>query len=96
MITEERLAEIEARANAATVHRWLRDALTVYALHHNGDYAKGLPVMVNRFWIRVESFPGCSPVEAEANAIFIAAARTDVPDLIAEVRRLRAAMEVAE
>ena len=63
-----------------TPQPWLRDGLTVYALHHNGDYDHGKPRLVNRFSARVDALThqGGTEEEAEANARLIAAA----PDLL--------------
>ena len=60
---------------------WLRDGLTIYALHHDGEYRKGVPTLVNRFSAHVEPclYQGGPEAEAEANARLIAAA----PDLLA-------------
>ena len=56
---------------------WLREGLTVYALHHyKNEYRKGLPVMVNRFYAHVDDClnQGGTEAEAEANARLIATA----------------------
>lgn len=81
-MTHERLAEIKARAEAATPGPW----------HVNGPYASmdtptilddngGILGRTTHYaWMR-------------ENAAFMAAARSDVPDLVAEVERLRAENE---
>jgi hypothetical protein len=55
---------------------WIREGLLVYALHHNGDFRKGIPVAVNRFSTQVQACigQGGTAEEAEANARLIAAA----------------------
>ena len=75
------LDAIEARANAATGGEWTweDDPATVYA--GRGDYMHGL----NLFGRLELDWNG------PANMEFVCHARADVPALIAEVRRLRAA-----
>ena len=62
---------------------WLigSDQRLVYALHHNGDFHKGAPLLVNRFSAYVEPYTsqGGTIEEAQANARLIAAA----PELLA-------------
>lgn len=78
-MTPERLAEIEARAEAATAGCWLAIPDNTYVGVHVG--------------IQHESTGLISPIprkdHAYADANFIAHARTDIPDLIAEVKRLK-------
>ena len=82
-MTDEKLAEIKARCDAASPGPWV-DAIT-----DAGD----LIITVNG--------AGCMPFiylgdmentesDDHNNATFIAHARTDIPDLLAEVERLRA------
>lgn len=74
-LTDERLAEIRARADAATEGPWAADHTEIYGLHRG-------------IWIAE-----CSREEwgeGDVDGAFIAHARTDVPDLLAEVDRLRA------
>ena len=78
-ITAERLAEIEARANAATPGPW-------YAAHR-GVMAEGVEIVDDCAVAGWDVYP--------ENQAFISAARTDVPALVAEVRRLTAALEIA-
>jgi hypothetical protein len=73
-ITEEQLAEIEARANAATPGPWRESASCGLVSDH--------PHVTRDVW----SIP-----KLDGDMPFIAAARTDVPALVAEVRRLRKA-----
>lgn len=113
-MTEEQLAEIEARANAATAGPW--------QVWNGPEYTGGgrdLCIGAGEEWVvnmdhrygpdyadrcahdsagTCPSPPDCPicrfnedvTAEQAATAAFIAAARTDVPELLAEVRRLRA------
>jgi hypothetical protein len=106
-MTDERLAEIEARAAAATPGPWdaggpvKRESITkvltggggpnglsreVWEVGAAGDLVPPGIAVVNRYT------NGGGSWEARANAEFIAHARQDVAELIAEVRRLRAAL----
>lgn len=83
-MTNERLAVIKARAEAATPGPWERNHLAgrpereVFAGNDLiGDFGVG-------GW---EDDKGADRVESNAN--FIANARQDIPELIAEVERLR-------
>jgi len=80
MTTEELLA-IEARANAATAGPW------------RGKKDEGVQADATDVF---ETGCGCcSPSHlSEADALFIAHARTDVPALVAEVRRLKGYEEI--
>ena len=91
-MTEWELAEIEARAQAATVGPWETkraaigtDVGIVAAIH-------GSRHVLAEVWSQVDALP---PDEQRAfsDARFIAHARADVPKLVAEVRRLRAELE---
>jgi len=77
-ITDERLAEIREREQAAPKGPWRIErhepTLCNYILSEGGELEIGLGYVGNR-------------TEAEGN--FIVHARTDVPDLLAEVNRLR-------
>jgi len=80
-MTDLDLDAIQARADAATDGPWtLHRTSTLYINGHTGYY------------LRRDDQPGqifpltCLPGDAE----FIAHARQDVPDLVAEIRRLRA------
>jgi hypothetical protein len=75
-ITAERLAEIEARANAATPGPWHAE--------HRGVMAEGVEIVDDCAVAGWDVYP--------ENQAFIAHARADVPDLVAEVRRLTAAL----
>jgi hypothetical protein len=96
-LTEQELAEMEARANAATSGPWAvseykddRDGLT-YRLNVSEDCTEemnvNLPICRTCRW-------DMSVEEMRCNAEFIAHARTDVPLLIAEVRRLRELLNI--
>ena len=81
-MTPERLAEIEARAEAATEGPWHAWGRGIGFELHLGAAAKCGQ-------IRCEDVNGeFRETFKRADAAFIAAARTDVPDLLAEVRRL--------
>lgn len=75
-LTAERLAEIEARASAATPGPWWPE--------HRGVMAEGVEIVDDCAVAGWDAYP--------ENQVFIAAARTDVPALVAEVRRLTAAL----
>ena len=75
------LAHIETRANAATEGPWCTDAWEIY---QGTEYQPGLSM-----WIGETCRGTSTPEQDQADAAFVAAARTDVPALIAEVRRLQ-------
>ncbi|WP_405960747.1 hypothetical protein OG235_27670 [Streptomyces sp. NBC_00024] len=78
-LSAERLAEITARADAATAGPWCTDAWEIY---QGAEYVPGIS-----FWIG-ETCRGTSELgQDRADAAFVAAARSDVPALVAEVRR---------
>ena len=84
-MNEEQLQEIEERANAATPGKW-------EPVHANND------VRIWRDGCIVAVFPYDMPYyttahNADADAAFCIAARSDVPALIAEVRSLRAKLD---
>ena len=96
---DERLAEIEARANAATPGPWtpLDDGFYGYVCVGVRDAEPGK-------WSQIKGkafdavICGGEPnegrmAEDDPDTRFIAHARGDVPDLIAEVRRLRAELD---
>ena len=72
MLDDKRLAEIEARCNAATPGPW----------KNVGGYCD------------VCASDREKEANRQANAEFVVHARADVPDLLAEVKRLRAEMAV--
>ena len=92
MLSDERLAEIRAREQAATrgpwTNPWEEEPSTGKCQGIWGPYVE--PV------IGVEWHDGPRLAVLEADAAFIAASRQDVPDLLAEVERLRARVVVLE
>jgi hypothetical protein len=94
-LSEQQLAEIRARAEAATEGPWARADFG-----HAGEQEPSSTVVhTGTFdWNDLNSPDGTSAVawmaawdsQADDNAAFIAAARSDVPALLAEVNRLRA------
>ena len=106
-LTQQQLADIEARANAATdgpwgVYTFGGDSLIEIAadLHETGHgYSARRTIArfdeepldndpAHREWTAEEDWE-----QVQADAAFVAAARTDVPALLAEVRRLRAELD---
>lgn len=83
-MTEEELTAIEARATAATVGPW------------DGHQNSGVTSKHTRDSV-FETGCGCCTNKdlSVEDAAFIAAARADVPALVAEVRRLRTLVERA-
>lgn len=82
------LNEILARADAATPGPWCTDAWEIY---QGTEYLPGLS-----WWIGETCRGTSTPEQDRADATFVAAARTDVPELVAEVVRWRARTEEAE
>jgi hypothetical protein len=80
-LSPDQLAEIAARAEAATPGPWRADSSEIY---QGDDEYKPDPAWIGET-CRADDFEG-----SRADAAFIAAARTDVPALLAEVDRLRA------
>lgn len=83
---KQRLAEILARAEAATPGPWCTDAWEIY---QGTEYEPGFSA-----WIGETCRGTSTPEQDRADAEFVAAARTDVPELVAAVQLLTA--EVAE
>lgn len=79
-LTDQQLSGIEARANAATPGPWCTDSWEIY---QGAEYEAGAE------WIG-ETCRAGEMDDSRADAEFVAAARTDVPALLAEVRRLTA------
>jgi hypothetical protein len=80
-MTTEELAAIEARANAATAGPW------------RGTKDEG--VQADATAVFETGCECCTPSRlSEADALFIAHARTDIPALVAEVRRLKGYEEI--
>lgn len=84
VIDEKRLSEIEERAKAATAGPWHTVGNTLYLRKPT----KGRPAKGDVDWF---AFPGNADT-----ANFIAHSREDVPQLVAEVRRLRAIVSGVE
>lgn len=80
-MNEQRLTEILARAEAAAPGPWESDGAEIY-----GTFAGVLSIDL---WVG-ETLNIDDLEQANANASFIAAARTDVPELVTEVAALRA------
>ncbi|MFC9753016.1 hypothetical protein [Streptomyces sp. NPDC056921] len=83
-MTPDRLAEILARAEAALPGPWCTDAWEIY---QGTEYEAGAE------WIgeTARGVGGATDMQQDrATASFVAAARTDVPDLVAEVQLLTA------
>lgn len=78
-----RLDEIRARAEAATLGPWVADGTEIYGSHPSyGGPTHGV-------WVG-ETCRVDDPDQGAADAAFIAAARADIPWLLAEVERLTA------
>jgi len=89
-LTNEELDIIEARAAAATPGPWEssiegRDHLAGDGFIRTGGLNDDAPDMYVTLWFGVRKVPA-----PPADLDFIAAARQDVPRLVAELRRLRA------
>jgi hypothetical protein len=72
-LTPERIAEIEKRCNAATAGPWTNHAST--AMTVRSEAACPHPVVCSAAYVK--------------DSTFIAHARTDIPDLLNEIKRLR-------
>ena len=104
-MTSEQLATLQALADAATPGPWHKDPTPgmpydVGRVHQDGDWDETAPCLwlVATTNIRLgntEDAPMAGDYRFDqtiADAAFIAASRSAVPELIAEVRRLRAAL----
>lgn len=80
-LTTQQLTDIEARTNAATPGPWCTDAWEIY---QGTEYQPGLSM-----WIGETCRGTSTPEQDQADAAFVAAARTDVPALLADLRRAR-------
>jgi hypothetical protein len=90
-MTEERLAELEALEKGATAGPWLvtRESGQGWLIATiEGEDERQVNVVTNGTAPGIKTFPG-------ADAALIAEARNALPELLAEVRRLRAACEAA-
>jgi hypothetical protein len=86
-MTDEQLREIEGRANAATPGPWFQRASIDKDMTIEGD----IIYVADSYGPNHERDTWDAAVAAaRADAAFIAAARDDVPALIAELRELRA------
>ncbi|MEU2135332.1 hypothetical protein [Streptomyces sp. NPDC018352] len=84
LLTPDRLAEILARADAALPGPWCTDAWEIY---------QGAEFEAGAEWIgeTARGVAGAADLKQDrATATFVAAARTDVPDLVAAVQLLTA------
>jgi hypothetical protein len=88
-MTPERLAEIEARTEAATPGPWFADS-------HVVDFGRPYRSDVYVPFAVVHAHADHRTRQQEINAAFIAHARADVPDLVAEVHRLRAVLDATQ
>lgn len=84
VLSEEELLAIESRANAATPGPW---CYREQFIETGDDSGQLLGVTMQRMEDGLDQLPGVD------NAAFIAHARTDVPQLIAEIRRLQALLD---
>lgn len=99
MLTDDDLQAIRARAEAATPGPWVDDGWDCF--HDGAEWERS--VMVGEYIVancpserfgRVEDIPDDTP--AIFNTTFIAHAREDIPKLLAEITRLKAALAEAE
>jgi hypothetical protein len=79
---DDHLAKILARADAATPGPWCTDAWEIY---QGAEYEPGIS-----WWIGETCRGTSTPEQDRADASFVAAARTDVPELVAAVQLLTA------
>jgi len=80
-MTPERLAEIEARAAAASPGPWV-----AYPEDTSCPGYDVMPGIISDRWTGLNH----TTAPRDADLAFIAAARTDIPDLLVEIERLRA------
>ena len=101
-LTESDLSEIEARCEAATSGPWKMSPAS--AVSNKPASVTALRMVRGHKRDRLETGTVCEITDRagrfddqlDADAHFIAAAREDVPRLVAEVRRLRAIVEGGE
>lgn len=96
-MTEERLREIDERAKRATPGQWAYDSYNTVLVDAEKIIASILDHPADGNWgdpstrpLEVNQERGKWYAESANNAEFIAHSRADIPDLIAEVRELRA------
>ena len=87
-MTEDELATIEARANAAQPGPWW---VVVVGKNHDDGPSH---IIMSEYVSITEAFAG-GEIPQAVDAEFMAKARTDVPALVAEVRRLTAERDAA-
>ena len=80
MLSDQRLSEIRARLKAATPGPWVRASGIRREIRGSGGRGMHIFGVID----------GQREVGADADADFIAASRTDIADLLAEVERLQA------
>lgn len=85
---EAKLSEIEARASSATPGPWLMEHDVWHPVIRQSQFDGFGPIVCREA-------NGDSGLRWHPNADFISHAREDVPALVAEVRRLREALEAA-
>lgn len=86
-MTTDRIAEIRARAEAATEGPWFHNGIALYEMHDDPDDGVLRRFSVPTIWTHQDEITG------PANGAFIAHARSDVPWLLAENDRLQAAID---
>lgn len=96
-MTPERLAEIEAREKAATEGPWAYGGQEGF---QSIDYPQTPPFETRRIECGGDTLANVSQggtllPSDEANALFIAHARQDIPDLVAEVKRQEQELDIA-
>jgi hypothetical protein len=79
-MSEDELAAIEARANAATPGPWTDDLAKCGSQQARGE---------DSLYFQPTGPESRTATQSEADRLFIAHARSDIPALIAEVRFLR-------
>jgi len=90
-ISKERLEKIKARAESATSGVW-----DVFSISSSDGTSQRLFVKTNNGPIDLAHIPKEWALVNPSNAYFLAHARTDVPDLVAEVERLRSVIKRSE
>jgi len=82
-LSEQRLAEIEARVSAASAGPWMQ-------AHHIDEPRAIVPRSRPNHSLLAVDRDGMAIFDRAEDAAFTVAAREDIPALVAEVRRLRA------
>lgn len=96
-MTDEQLAAIEQRAEAATSGPWCADEYRVYRSDsvHDAKYGYNDTCLIDTKHQNYYNSRTRAEADQTADMAFIAAARTDVPALLAEVRRLGSLLDTA-